>query len=143
MKRKSRDILTEHSISITNPRILVIEELLSHSQPITIEVLQKKLEGKVAVSTLYRVINDLKKINLLNEFPSPENVSVVELNLHDDSHHHHLFCTSCGEIIDIDLGKNFEDNMSSEINKIQKTFDFEIHDHTLELLGLCSSCKKG
>ena len=121
----------------------MIEELLSHSQPITIEVLQKKLEGKVAVSTLYRVINDLKKINLLNEFPSPEYVSVVELNLHDDSHHHHLFCTSCGEIIDIDLGKNFEDNMSSEINKIQKTFDFEIHDHTLELLGLCSSCKKG
>ena len=121
---------------------MVIEELLKYKQPLTVEVLQKKLKGQVAVSTLYRVLNDLKKINLLNEFTSPENVSVVELNLHDDSHHHHLFCTSCGEIIDIDLGKNFEDNISSEINKIQKMFDFEIHDHTLELLGLCSGCKK-
>ena len=142
MDKKSRTILSENNISITNPRVLVIEELLKYKQPLTVEVLQKKLKGQVAVSTLYRVLNDLKKINLLNEFTSPENVSVVELNLHDDSHHHHLFCTSCGEIIDIDLGKNFEDNISSEINKIQKTFDFEIHDHTLELLGLCSGCKK-
>ncbi|RZP25869.1 MAG: transcriptional repressor [Candidatus Actinomarinales bacterium] len=142
MDKKSRTILSENNISITNPRVLVIEELLKYKQPLTVEVLQKKLKGQVAVSTLYRVLNDLKKINLLNEFTSPENVSVVELNLHDDSHHHHLFCTSCGEIIDIDLGKNFEDNISSEINKIQKMFDFEIHDHTLELLGLCSGCKK-
>ena len=141
MDKKSRTILSENNISITNPRVLVIEELLKYKQPLTVEVLQKKLKGQVAVSTLYRVLNDLKKINLLNEFTSPENVSVVELNLHDDSHHHHLFCTSCGEIIDIDLGKNFEDNISSEINKIQKMFDFEIHDHTLELLGLCSGCK--
>ena len=72
MSQSSRKILTEHKVSITNPRILVLESLLEVGNPITIDELQSKLKGSVAKSTLYRVLNDLKKINILNEFTSPE-----------------------------------------------------------------------
>ena len=61
MSQSSRKILSEHSVSITNPRILVLEALLEEGNPITIDELQSKLEGNVAKSTLYRVLNDLKK----------------------------------------------------------------------------------
>ena len=134
----SRKILTDHRVSITNPRIIVLEELLASKNPLTIDELQKKLKNKVAKSTLYRVLNDLKKIQILNEFSTPDNLTVVELILEEDSHHHHLFCSDCGEIIDIEMGDEFEKTLSEEIKRIEKNFNFSIEDHRLELFGKCT-----
>ena len=134
----SRKILTDRKVSITNPRIIVLEELLASKNPLTIDELQKKLKNKVAKSTLYRVLNDLKKIQILNEFSTPDNLTVVELILEEDSHHHHLFCSDCGEIIDIEMGDEFEETLSVEIKRIEKSFNFSIEDHRLELFGKCT-----
>ena len=142
MQEKSKQILSEHSVSITNPRILVLEELLEIKSPITVDDLQKKLKNKVAKSTLYRVLNDLKTINILNEFTSPDNTVVVELVLEGDQHHHHLFCSDCGEIIDVELSTNFESLIDKEIKKIEKKFNFIIEDHRVEMFGQCTEqCK--
>ena len=141
----SRKILTDRKVSITNPRILVLEELLGTKNPITVDELLSKLENKVAKSTLYRVLNDLKNINILNEFSTPDNQTVVELILEDHTHHHHLFCSDCGEIIDVEMAKEFENKLSKEIKRIEKEFNFIIEDHRLELFGkctdLCANCK--
>ena len=141
----SRKILTDRKVSITNPRILVLEELLGTKNPITVDELLSKLENKVAKSTLYRVLNDLKNINILNEFSTPDNQTVVELILEDHTHHHHLFCSDCGEIIDVEMAKEFENKLSKEIKRIEKEFNFIIEDHSLELFGkctdLCVNCK--
>ncbi len=136
--KDSKKILSEHKVSITNPRILVIEALLDNKNPLTIDELQSKLKNKVAKSTLYRVLNDLKNINILNEFTDPNNATVVELLLEEDSHHHHLFCSDCGEIIDIKMGDEFEKTLSKEIKRIEKKFNFSIEDHRLELFGKCT-----
>tara|TARA_B100000609_G_C17169637_1_gene410893 strand:- start:741 stop:1178 length:438 start_codon:yes stop_codon:yes gene_type:complete len=138
MLKKSKDILLKNNISITNPRILVLEALLEVNNPLTVEELQLKLKGIVAKSTLYRVLNDLKKINILNEFTSPDNSTVVELILEDHSHHHHLFCSNCGEVIDVELSDEFEKMLLVEIESIQKKFNFEINDHRVEMFGLCT-----
>ena len=136
---------SKHSVSITNPRILVLEALLEFGNPVTIDELQSKLQGAVAKSTLYRVLNDLKKIKILNEFTSPDNATVVELILEDHSHHHHLFCSDCGEVIDVELSEEFELMLDKEIEKVQKNFNFKITDHRVEMFGLCtkecSNCK--
>ena len=142
MQEKSKQILSEHSVSITNPRILVLEALLEIKSPITVDDLQKKLKNKVAKSTLYRVLNDLKTINVLNEFTSPDNTVVVELVLEGDQHHHHLFCSDCGEIIDVELSMNFESLLNKEIKRIEKKFNFIIEDHRVEMFGQCTEqCK--
>ena len=138
MEEKSKQILSEHSVSITNPRILVLEALLEIKNPITVDDLQKKLKNKVAKSTLYRVLNDLKTINILKEFTSPDNTVVVELVLEGDQHHHHLFCSDCGEIIDVELSMNFESLLNKEIKRIEKKFNFIIEDHRVEMFGQCT-----
>ena len=138
MEEKSKQILSEHSVSITNPRILVLEALLEIKSPITVDDLQKKLKNKVAKSTLYRVLNDLKTINVLNEFTSPDNTVVVELVLEGDQHHHHLFCSDCGEIIDVELSMSFESLLNKEIKRIEKKFNFIIEDHRVEMFGQCT-----
>ena len=134
----SKKILSDNNVSITNPRILVLEALLDNKSPITVDELLTKLENQVAKSTLYRVLSDLKKINILQEFTSLDNQSVVELLLDTDSHHHHLFCSDCGEIIDVEMANEFEEKLSKEIKRIEKKFNFIIEDHRLELFGKCT-----
>ena len=140
--QNSKKILSDNNVSITNPRILVLEALLDNKSPITIDELLTKLKNQVAKSTLYRVLSDLKKINILQEFTNLENQSVVELLLDTDSHHHHLFCSDCGEIIDVEMANEFEEKLSNEIKRIEKKFNFIIEDHRLELFGKCTDlCK--
>ena len=142
MEKNSKEFLSNHKVSITNPRILVVEALLETKNPVTIEELQIILKNKVAKSTLYRVLNDLKKINILNEFTSPDNTTVIELSLEDDIHHHHLFCSDCGEVIDVELSEEFERLLSKEIKKIEDKFNFVIEDHRVEMFGQCTDqCK--
>jgi Fur family ferric uptake transcriptional regulator len=138
MSEISKQILSDHKVSITNPRILVLEALLDSKNPLTIDELQSKLSGSVAKSTLYRVLNDLKKIKVLHEFTSPDNSTVVELLLEDHSHHHHLFCSDCGEIIDVEMSREFENLLDKEIKKIEKQFNFAIQDHRVEMFGVCT-----
>ena len=83
-------------------------------------------------------MNDLKTINILNEFTSPDNTVVVELVLEGDQHHHHLFCSDCGEIIDVELSMNFESLLNKEIKRIEKKFNFIIEDHRVEMFGQCT-----
>ena len=141
----SRKILADHKVSITNPRIIVLEALLELKGPITVDDLLVQLKNKVAKSTLYRVLNDLKDINILHEFSTPDSLTVVELILEDHSHHHHLFCSDCGEIIDVEMATEFENRLLKEIKRIEKKFNFVIEDHRLELFGkctdLCVNCK--
>ena len=145
MEKSSREILSENNISITNPRIIVLEQLLKYKKPISVEDLQANLKGQVAKSTLYRVLNDLKKIDILDEFTSPENQTVIELILEDRTHHHHLFCSDCGEIIDVELSDEFENFLDLEIKKIEEKFKFKISDHRVEMFGQstdqCENCK--
>ena len=146
MEKNSEQILSDHNVSITNPRILVLETLLENKGPITLDELQKVLKNKVAKSTLYRVLNDLKKIGILDEFTSPENQTVIELILEDRTHHHHLFCSDCGEIIDVELSDQFENFLDLEIKKIEEKFKFKISDHRVEMFGQCTdqceNCKR-
>ena len=138
MGKNSEQILSDHNVSITNPRILVLEALLENKGPITLDELQALLKNKVAKSTLYRVLNDLKKIDILDEFTSPENQTVIELVLEDRAHHHHLFCSDCGEIIDVELSNEFENFLDLEIKKIEEKFKFKISDHRVEMFGKCT-----
>ncbi len=138
MSEISKQILSDHKVSITNPRILVLEALLDSKNPLTVDELQSKLSGSVAKSTLYRVLNDLKKIKILHEFTTPDNSTVVELLLEDHSHHHHLFCSDCGEIIDVEMSGEFENLLDKEIKKIEKQFNFVIQDHRVEMFGVCT-----
>lgn len=140
MKKSPNEILIEKNISVTSPRLLIIEEILKNKNPISIEKLQKRLKGKVALSTLYRALNDLKGVEIIKEFTTTENVTMFEIADHGEGHHHHLFCTNCGDIVDINLSKRFEKNIDVEVSKIEKKLNFQIQDHTLELLGLCTKC---
>ena len=125
---------------MTNPRLVVLDLLLKESRPLTIDQVLKLSKGKLAQSTLYRVINDLRDFEILTEFTTPENTMVIELNSGDNNHHHHIFCKRCGSITDIELNTNLESALQIEVAKIEKDRSILIESHSLELFGTCKDC---
>tara|TARA_Y100000590_G_scaffold297561_1_gene335357 strand:+ start:2059 stop:2499 length:441 start_codon:yes stop_codon:yes gene_type:complete len=140
LSKQSRNLLNSKKASITNPRLVVLGLLLQEGRPLTIEQLLKLSKGKLAQSTLYRVINDLREFDLITEFTTPENTIVVELNTEDSNHHHHIFCEKCGRIIDIELDSQLEDDIEKEVSNIEGRYSLSIRGHSLELIGICDTC---
>ena len=140
LSKQSRNLLNSKKASITNPRLVVLGLLLQEGRPLTIEQLLKLSKGKLAQSTLYRVINDLREFDLITEFTTPENTIVVELNTEDSNHHHHIFCEKCGRIIDIELDSQLEDDIEKEVRNIEGRYSLSNRGHSLELIGICDTC---
>tara|TARA_B100000686_G_scaffold28172_1_gene28187 strand:+ start:389 stop:826 length:438 start_codon:yes stop_codon:yes gene_type:complete len=139
-KDKSRELLSSKRATVTSPRLVVLDLLLKEMRPLTIDQVLKLAKGKLAQSTLYRVIGDLTELGLITEFTTPENTMVVELNSDDGSHHHHIFCKNCGSITDIELNDSLELALEKEVAKIEKYRSIEIDSHSLELYGTCDDC---
>ena len=140
LRQNSRQILLSNNIPITIPRILVLEILLKNEGPLKVEEVIKLSKGKLAISSLYRIINDLKKFNLINEFQTLENTKVIELASLLEEHHHHLFCKSCGAVYDFEVNDSLEKDLEKEIRKIESKYEVSVLSHSLELLGICNKC---
>jgi len=139
-RKQSRTLLSSKNASITNPRLIVLELLLKEGRPLTVDQVLKLTNGKIAQSTLYRVINDLRNFGLVTEFTTPENTIVVELKADESDHHHHIFCGKCGSITDIELNPQLEQQLDNEVQRIEGQYSFSINSHSLELFGICNSC---
>lgn len=147
MKDKSRrevskTLLASKNISITKPRLILLEILLAQNRPLTVEQVVKLSKGRIALSSLYRVINDLRELNVIAEFQTPDNIKVIELIGHDDTHHHHIFCGSCGSVTDFEINDQLETDLEKEIQKIEDKYTLSVISHSLELLSLCARCMK-
>ena len=140
LRNQSRDMLSSKKATVTNPRLVVLDLLLNENRPLTIVQVLKLSKGKLAQSTLYRVIGDLSDFGLITEITTPENTMVIELNSDEGNHHHHIFCKDCGSITDIELNPELESALESEVAKIEKYRSISIDSHSLELYGTCDDC---
>ena len=134
-------LLNDHNIPITRPRIVLLEILLKNKGPLKVEDVIKLSEGKLALSSLYRIINMLKNVNLISEFQTPDNTKVIELSNIKNEHHHHIFCKSCGSVEDFELNATLEKHLENEIEVIESSHNISVLSHSLELLSICNQCK--
>jgi Fe2+ or Zn2+ uptake regulation protein len=140
VRKQSRILLNSTNASITNPRLIFLGVLLREARPLTIDQVLKLTRGKLAQSTLYRVINDLKDLRLVTAFTNSEKTMVIELNDSLASHHHHIFCRKCNSITDIELNPELEQNLEAEVKRIESEHHIAIDSHSLELFATCKTC---
>lgn len=96
----------------------------------------KKKNSKIALSTVYRNIEKLMNLKIIQTIISDGEKALYELIRNENTHRHYLVCTNCKKITSIKFCP-FE---SVEQNITQET-GFEITGHKFEIYGLCPNCK--
>ncbi len=126
--------LKEQGYKLTKPRCLIMEALTTE-RPLTAEeiLLQLGERAKVNLSTVYRNLNMLMKMDLIRKVNSPEQANRYELVRHQC--HHALQCVDCGtQVI-------FSQCLFEQlIREVESKTHFQVEKHVLELFGTCPKC---
>ena len=129
--------LKEKSRKITGPRQALLDVLRRHQHPMTNREIHLALaKDGCDLATIYRNMHTLVAMGMVQRFDFGDGTARWELvSEGDDGHHHHLVCTSCSVIIEIDdcLPAGFERALGERHGFLNIT-------HKLEFFGLCPRC---
>ncbi len=94
------------------------------------------------VSTAYRNVTVLSEARVLRRVNGSDELSRFELSEELSIHHHHAVCERCGLVVDAAASAKLEGALGETARAIAEAIGFDVTDHRLELVGLCSSCSK-
>ena len=117
----------------TPARVSLLAALANVHKPISIKEIGKRVTA-FDQSTLYRALETLVLAKLVKKVTVGSAESLYE-TLIGRRHHHHIVCTSCGFMEDVDACAHIPSP------KILASKGFtKITDHSLEFFGLCRRC---
>jgi Fur family ferric uptake transcriptional regulator len=122
---------------ITGPRRAILEALGKHRHPMTNKEIMAALPDiQCDLATVYRSMHLLLKMGLVQKFDFGDGTARFELVLDSDhGHHHHLVCTICAKVIEIE--ECFPEALQQ---KIAAKNGFRAISHRLEFFGICPDC---
>jgi len=132
--------LKKENYKITPQREIIIHILLNninkHLSAEEIYDIAKGINPDVGMTTIYRTLDLLVELGVLQKLEFGDGRTRYELNNEDMHHHHHLICLKCGEV------QEFEQDLLEALEeKISEKKDFVIIDHKLKFYGICSKCR--
>lgn len=133
----SSQILKEKGYRLTPQRIMVIDALHAHDQHISAEEIYAQVKAKYPyanISTVYRTLDLMKELNLVNEIDLGD--GRVRYHPAEKGHHHHLVCNRCGKVIDLP-----ESALVSLSNSIARDYKFQADLRHLAIFGVCADCQ--
>jgi Fur family ferric uptake transcriptional regulator len=94
-------------------------------------------KGVGDLATVYRSLHLLEEMKMVKRFDLGDGVARFELLAEgDDGHHHHLVCTRCTKVVEI------EECFTRELEeKIASQNGFKSITHKLEFFGVCPGCQ--
>lgn len=116
---------------------IVLEKETEHMSAEEIYLAVKKRNSDIGLATVYRTLDILTDIELVNKISFDDGLARYDLKQEGNKHfHHHLLCSKCGGIEEI-----FEDLLETVEQDVEKRFDFQIKDHRLTFHGICKNCQ--
>ncbi len=89
---------------------------------------------RVGRASIYRVVDELVTLGLLNRVEVGDGLARYEPQRH--GHHHHLVCDGCGRL------EPFEDEaLERVIHRLGERVAFDVSDHDVTLHGTCDTCR--
>ena len=122
---------------VTPGRVKILEVLEQEPKPLTVEELKKKVGKEVDGVTLYRSLELLADAGIVERSDLRHGHAHYELVV-DRPHHHHIVCTNCGYVEDIEVPHPTVS--AKEALKRSKGFT-SVKDYSLEFYGLCKKCR--
>lgn len=132
--RQLRDTLSAHGASLTRPRLELFQALY-RKEAVSAATLLKTL--KQDRSTAYRTIHLFEKTGIVRRVTMGWKYK-LELSDRFSSHHHHLTCMKCHRVERLPEHIGIEQT----IRTLAARAGYRLHDHHLELTGVCDRCQK-
>ena len=133
MKELSEE-LRQEGYRFTRQRRIIFEEVRKqqcHPSAKKVYDAVKTRLPNISLGTVYRSLGVLVELGLIHKVEHGE-YTRFDANL---AEHHHLICTDCDELFDVDAP------LSEPLNTQQfKARGFEVKGYKLELYGLCPAC---
>lgn len=123
---------------LTGPRQAILEILRRQKHPLSIKAIFHALPpGDCDLATVYRSMHLLENMRMVKRFDFGDGGARFELLTEgDDGHHHHLVCTRCAEVVELD------DCFMADLDRsIAERNGFQSVTHKLEFFGLCPACQ--
>jgi Fur family ferric uptake transcriptional regulator len=90
---------------------------------------------RVGLTTVYNQLRALVDLGEVDVLKNNEGESLYR-QCSSDGHHHHLLCRSCGKTVELEA-----DEVEKWAESVAKRFGFRDISHTVEVVGLCQSCR--
>jgi Fe2+ or Zn2+ uptake regulation protein len=130
-------ILTRHGYRLTKPRLAVTEAVMRYTQPFTAEQLVAEMgviNRSIGRATVYRTLEILAAIDVLTRLIQPDGHPAYICD--STGHRHHIVCSSCGTAVAFTFCP-----VDELVPALARDTSFTIHDHLLEVFGVCPSCQ--
>jgi Fur family ferric uptake transcriptional regulator len=129
--------LSQAGYRITQPRKAVIQVLLEddgYSSPAEVHARARSHCPTVGLVTVYRTLDLLSEMGFVRRIHADDGCHSYAAARH--GHRHHLVCRDCGAAVEVEGC-----DLSAFLARVSDETGFQIEDHLLELIGLCSACR--
>jgi Fur family transcriptional regulator, ferric uptake regulator len=127
--------LQERGYRLTEPRRVIIAALRDAGRYCTASQLYERLRGRtVGLASVYRTLELLADLGLAER--RAEAAGETGYLYCSPRHHHHVVCTACGAVREIDACPGVE-----LARAVERETGFRVDRHTLDFYGLCGDCR--
>jgi Fur family ferric uptake transcriptional regulator len=120
---------------VTPSRRAVVAAILQQKSHFTADDLATRCRG-AGRATVFRTLRLLTELGVVCRVLMDDN-SPRYLVSRRGKHHHHLVCTDCGSVQDLDVC-----TVTDALRDVANASGYEIDGHWLELYGRCSNCRE-
>lgn len=132
--------LRKHHLRPTKIRVALLEYLHAANSPLSVPEITERFiqaEHQVNKTTIYRDLEHLVRIGLLDRVHISDEKQYYELSERD--HHHHLICKECERVYDVELS---ESGLLKKVESLAHQLRFSLEEHAIEFYGVCRRCER-
>jgi len=129
-------LLARKGVRATRQRLEVLAELARERDDVTAQSLWRRLrerDSRTGLATVYRTLALLSEKGVIDSLS--HHGTELCYRLCTDSHHHHLLCTNCHRVVEI------EQCIDGWIDEVTSRHGFIVTDHRVEITGVCADCR--
>ncbi len=129
-------LLARKGVRATRQRLEVLAELARERDDVTAQSLWRRLrerDSRTGLATVYRTLALLSEKGVIDSLS--HHGTELCYRLCTDSHHHHLLCTNCHRVVEI------EQCSDGWIDEVTSRHGFIVTDHRVEITGVCADCR--
>lgn len=133
MEKELETIFAQQKLRITRPRREIFRVLQQSKAPLSAPMINTHCTTANRTS-VYRTLELFHRLGIIKsvQFGWRQRYELADPF---KIHHHHLSCTKCGQLIDLQ-----SPDIENLVNVIASQNNFVVTDHTFEIRGLCQDC---